>query len=761
MCGDAPQNPKMWFLSTAIQHPFFWADDLATMSRVLPALPSPDPRATIGHRMTTRRSSTIAGQHFPMYLIPLQSFRDRYGRRTSSNVGSPSSNLTPPRLDSWQVLFEQGLLVEATEVDEDAQVMFISHEWYGFNHPDKDRVKTETLIRVLDRLEKGEIPSVDMHWQDQLFFKDKTKTKKREWRKILSKAYLWFDWCCMPQPAAEKKDEISQEQMEKLREDGGNAIRSIPAYIELSDMVVVVAPSGYHADRREDTCVRSWRMRGWCNMELYACLFSRHKSCPVMVIDSAEGTPHYMNPGQAIFQMSIGRANFSCCQRNHRIVTATQSILAGEGTDRGDDDPDSNTIPCDKPVVRAILEPLIDAKIEFLFAEGNFVHARSFLSTKPFLLRGLPGPKPPGQSGPGTIDAADLDPVTSLKRKLRWREGGVDEKLARKSGAGMLYYAVALDQPSSVQALLATAKEKGTLKRDLCIADKANPQLGLPGGRTVLHVAIIHASVAVVTLLLDAGADPLTSVRDTSGMDGFKLACLFGRIDLIKMWLARYKNWNIERMDNSNGTALSWAGSIETITLLLQAGADITAVGPNGTTVLITFARSDNVEPATITVFLEHIQKISQNRSAEIGMARGTEEEKKADCIDAATGVGGRDSFSLAPAAAKNLFVHNAVNAKARPRSRFWKFTFSVAKFLYRCKLRKSGLVKALAHAPGCTALHGAASRGDVAAVRLLLDAGADPSIRNDLGLDVVSLSKIMGPFPAVEAAIQEHKKEG
>ena len=55
--------------------------------------------------------------------------------------------------------------------------------------------------------------------------------------------------------------------------DLGNAVKSIPAYVEKSDFVVVVAPGCLHADRRDPetklrtkTCyhvsLRSWWLRG-------------------------------------------------------------------------------------------------------------------------------------------------------------------------------------------------------------------------------------------------------------------------------------------------------------------------------------------------------------------------------------------------------------------------------------------------------------------------------------------------------------------
>ena len=241
-----------------------------------PSSPSPGPssspsRKHLKKEMTavrdaSRRSSTVATEHFDMCLISAKNFIELYGGEDA------------PRLDAWQVLKERGLLVQYKDLPEGAKPMFISHEWHGYAHPDPTRIKTKTLIRTLQRLEAGEIPLVDTYWQDQLLFKDKTKTKAKEWKGLLETGYLWVDWCCMPQPGAEPKPaegteptQQEQEKMKQLQNDGGMAIRSIPAYIELSDMVIIVAPPGTHEDREEDTCFRSWRKRGWCRLEGMCC----------------------------------------------------------------------------------------------------------------------------------------------------------------------------------------------------------------------------------------------------------------------------------------------------------------------------------------------------------------------------------------------------------------------------------------------------------------------------------------------------------
>lgn len=48
------------------------------------------------------------------------------------------------------------------------------------------------------------------------------------------------------------------------------------------------------------------------------------------------------------------------------------------------------------------------------------------------------------------------------------------------------------------------------------------------------------------------------------------------------------------------------------------------------------------------------------------------------------------------------------------------------------------------------TALHYAARRGDEEIVKLLLDAGADPYLENEMGVNVFKICEMSGPFPSV-----------
>ena len=57
----------------------------------------------------------------------------------------------------------------------------------------------------------------------------------------------------------------------------------------------------------------------------------------------------------------------------------------------------------------------------------------------------------------------------------------------------------------------------------------------------------------------------------------------------------------------------------------------------------------------------------------------------------------------------------------------------------------------------GATALHYAARRGDMEIVELLLSAGADPSLKNDLGQDAAAMCK---SFPELRGDVGEAREE-
>ena len=108
----------------------------------------------------------------------------------------------------------------------------------------------------------------------------------------------------------------------------------------------------------------------------------------------------------------------------------------------------------------------------------------------------------------------------------------------------------------------------------------------------------------------------------------------------------------------------------------------------------------------------------------------------------------------------KILLFIGRVNSRTKPTTWKWKSINVVAKTLYRMGISKAGLLKFLAFEAGTTALNFAVVRGDVEIVKILLEHGADPYVKNDLGMNAFDMCNNAGPFPSVYRALQKHVKK-
>eukprot|EP00938_MAST-03A_sp_MAST-3A-sp1_P002932 g2932.t1 len=105
--------------------------------------------------------------------------------------------------------------------------------------------------------------------------------------------------------------------------------------------------------------------------------------------------------------------------------------------------------------------------------------------------------------------------------------------------------------------------------------------------------------------------------------------------------------------------------------------------------------------------------------------------------------------------------MKTSVNYRVRAGTIKWGNIYRLAQFLTRNKLTQSGLMAYLAQKSGSTALHFAVQRGDVDCVNLLLQNGADPTIKNNLGKSPVDYCDA---FPELRGALKrviQQRKEG
>ena len=125
-----------------------------------------------------RRNSTATDMKFPMYLVPLDQLQRLYG----------GAEPRYDRIEAHQKLLKRGELVRWIDLPIDGHIIFFSHEWVGWNHPDPHGVQLKTFLRVMQRLRSGEISQVEMNVFHTLMYKTNHVVKAETFQDILSRA---------------------------------------------------------------------------------------------------------------------------------------------------------------------------------------------------------------------------------------------------------------------------------------------------------------------------------------------------------------------------------------------------------------------------------------------------------------------------------------------------------------------------------------------------------------------------------------------
>ena len=286
-------------------------------------------------------------------------------------------------------------------------------------------------------------------------------------------------------------------------------------------------------------------------------------------------------------------------------------------------------------------------------------------------------------------------------------------------------YAVAANQANAVKELLEMlkrdVKDKDEYSRisESRIRDEGYVTLGIPGGTTTLSAAMMLASPKIVSMLLEHGAN--ADKVDTMGSDPFLQASLFGRADNLQYWLQTFKDWDVNKVDiRFGGCAMNkalfmGANKLETVKVLLDAGANLNYRTFSGSSALINAIDNEDSDPEVVKLILKKV---------------------KSEC---------EENLSK---------VHKHVNFKSKSRTLKWKSIYFVAKVLYRTGMAKKGLMRSIALWSGTTPLNYAVMRGDVEIVKILLENGANPFVQNDLGMNAFEICDCCGPYPSVKSIL-------
>jgi ankyrin repeat protein len=182
-----------------------------------------------------RRLSTATPIKYDMYLLSVSKMLNLFG-----NEENRKKNMHLCHQD----FLREGDLIRFEDLPMGTFIIFVSHQWNGFEHPDPNGVQLRVLCSTLRNLRDGVYDKVEMDPFHVLLYKENTTTNSYEWRTLMENAYVWYDFWCQPQPIQETDKRVA----EKLQIDLKLALDSVAAYVERADTMMILAPSCIHAD---------------------------------------------------------------------------------------------------------------------------------------------------------------------------------------------------------------------------------------------------------------------------------------------------------------------------------------------------------------------------------------------------------------------------------------------------------------------------------------------------------------------------------
>jgi len=515
-----------------------------------------------------RLSYTVIDQEYPMYVMHVSEFLKQEGK---------------PR--PHQDLLADGKLKEIQDKDKHniatSPIIFLSHQWLSSSSPDADLRQIGVLQRVLQRMAAGDVPDVESHYFQQMHYPGHGAELGKEEMKILgNNSYIWYDYYSVPQPGYEASDDGSDTNgtakgahgtdhrihgtAGKLLEGLMGAVRSIPAYMEQSSHMIVLAPTCPHADNNDDgklVCdLRTWRRRGWCRLELQCRLFSARGDGQVIVVQSAEATPWLIHPLEAS-RMRVGQGDFS--------------------------------VESDRGVTGQVLRKLIQAKEEIMAKKGQAFDHNYLNAIMPRILDGC------------TSDDNKDEYIQDAKL--------LPDPESVKAGWTPLRFAVIRRDATRVRELLKQPDidVEAPLSRDY-------PDHFRKKGMTILHDAMFFSTTEIVALLLDVGNAKHDTI-DSQGQDTLIWAVIGGNVEAVRFWLDRFPMWDLTVGDSTAGNnVLIWCffildktNGLPIAQLLLDAGADPQYVSSAGCTILHVAAGSDDSSLEMVKLALNY-QDVNQ-----------------------------------------------------------------------------------------------------------------------------------------------------
>eukprot|EP00398_MALV-I-01_sp_L67-1_P000112 gene112-643_t len=291
---------------------------------------------------------SLAGEQFPMHCVKIQDLLDF------------------DKLPDHDTVKAMGKLVVPGAADK-RPILFVSHQWLGFTHPDPTNQQFEVLKGALRSLLSGR----DVY-PDAFVKTHHGIPKKLNFASLLQDCLVWLDFLSVPQLNGERKSQSDDIDESCRLQDMLNAINSISVYIQRCDLMLVLAPVVAHFDNGTECQLSSWKSRGWCRLE--AIVSSLVGPSKFIVIVESEVRMVIYNVNQMLTRDSVGCGEFSCCTQGHVI--------------------DVNGVPtetsCDKTKISDVLSSLVHAELKKRVQKKDLADYRWILAHEHVILRNLP-----------------------------------------------------------------------------------------------------------------------------------------------------------------------------------------------------------------------------------------------------------------------------------------------------------------------------------------------------------------------------------
>jgi ankyrin repeat protein len=268
--------------------------------------------------------------------------------------------------------------------------------------------------------------------------------------------------------------------------------------------------------------------------------------------------------------------------------------------------------------------------------------------------------------------------------ELKWTEA--DGILHAETGRTLLHCAVRANNIATVRQLL----EQGVGKEADVFLKDADAATGERSTKPVME-AMIYARPQIVELLLDAGFDH--EARTPQKSNAFHLAAMMNRVDNMSYWLQRFPDWNLNDPAWFGGSPLSQAsggGKLEAVQFLCERRANPNHITCHGQTGLA-LACWTGTAP-------HEIVKVLVSAKADVNIPSSAQDE------------------------ATQGFFSNAINEFQKGSA-----TLVMAEF---------------AQVAGSTPLASCIRRRNLKSARVLLEARADVSVRDELGRSIWDIAK-------------------